>query len=78
MCSLHDKNYFKLFLQHLHVLIISSTDCFHRGIFVEDHIPEIPDRSLPIDRKTSKRSLCDVVFHENDSKMDFEEGNTTI
>ena len=46
MCSLHDKNYFKLFLQHLHVLIISSTDCFHRGIFVEDHIPERPDSSL--------------------------------
>ena len=46
MCSLHDKKLLQIILQHLHVLIISSTDCFHRGIFVEDPIPERPDRSL--------------------------------
>ena len=39
----------------------------HRLIFMEDHIPERPDRSLLIDRQTSKWSLWDVVSHENDS-----------
>ena len=34
---------------------------------MEDHIPERPDRSLLIGRQTSKWSLWDLVFHENDS-----------
>ena len=34
---------------------------------MEDHIPEGPDRSLQVGRHTSKLSLWDVVFHENDS-----------
>ena len=39
-----------------------------RVIFIKDHIPERPDRSLLIGIQTSKWSLWDVVFHENDSK----------
>ena len=35
---------------------------------MEEHIPIRPDRSLVFGRKTSKWSLWDVVFHENDSK----------
>ena len=34
---------------------------------MEDHIPIRPDRSLLIGRQTSKWSLWDVVFHENNS-----------
>ena len=34
---------------------------------MEDHIPIRPDRTLLIGRQTSKWSLWDVVFHENDS-----------
>ena len=37
----------------------------HRAIFMED--PIRPDRSLLLGRQTSKWSLLDVVFHENDS-----------
>ena len=37
-------------------------------IFMEDHIPESPDRSLIIGRQTFKWSLWDVVFHENNYK----------
>ena len=33
------------------------------------HIPERPDRSLLIGRQTTKWSLWDVVFHENDSNL---------
>ena len=36
-------------------------------IFMEDHIPESPDRSLIIGRQTFKWSLWDVVFNENNS-----------
>ena len=36
-------------------------------IFMEDHIPIRPDRSLLLGRETSKWSLWDVVFHENNS-----------
>ena len=32
---------------------------------MEDHIPIRPDRSLLLGRQTSKRSLWDVVVHEN-------------
>ena len=35
--------------------------------FMEDHIPIRPDRSLLLGRQTSKWSLWDVVFHENNS-----------
>ena len=35
---------------------------------MEDHIPIRPDRSLLLGRQTSKWSLRDVVFHENNSK----------
>ena len=31
------------------------------------HIPERPDRSLLKGRQTTRWSLWDVVFHENDS-----------
>ena len=34
---------------------------------MEDHIPIRPDRSLLLVRQTSKWSLWDVVFHENNS-----------
>ena len=36
---------------------------------MEDHVPIRPDRSLLIDRNTSKWSLWDVVIHENYSKF---------
>ena len=39
---------------------------FGRVIFMEDHIPIRPDRSL-LGRQTFKWSLWDVVFHENNS-----------
>ena len=35
---------------------------------MEDHILERPDRSILIVRQTSKWSLWDVIFHENDFK----------
>ena len=38
---------------------------------MEDHIPERPDRKLLIGRQTSKWSLWDVVFHENNSTLHF-------
>ena len=38
-----------------------------RVIFIEDHIPIRPDRSLLLGRQTSKWSFWDVVFHENNS-----------
>ena len=34
---------------------------------MEDHIPKGPDRSLLLGKHTSKWSLWDVVFHENNS-----------
>ena len=34
---------------------------------MEDHIPIRPDRSLLFGRQTSKWSIWDVVFHENNS-----------
>ena len=34
---------------------------------MEDRIPIRSDRSLLLGRQTSKWSLCDVVFHENNS-----------
>ena len=44
---------------------------FHRSrvrvIFIEDHIPIRRDRSLLLGRQTSKWSLWEVVFHENNS-----------
>ena len=36
-------------------------------IFMEDHNPVRPDRCLLLGRQTSKWSLLDVVFHENNS-----------
>ena len=36
---------------------------------MEDNFPERPDRSLLIGRQTTKWSLWDVVFHENDSNL---------
>ena len=36
---------------------------------MEDHIPIRPDRSLLIGRQTSKWSLWDVVFHENNCTL---------
>ena len=36
---------------------------------MEDHIPKRPDRSLLLGRQTSKRSVWDVVLHENDSAI---------
>ena len=38
-----------------------------RLIHMEDHMPIRPDRSLQLGRQTSKWSLWDVVFHENNS-----------
>ena len=38
-----------------------------RVIFMEDHIPLRTDRSQVLGRQTSKLSLWDVVFHENNS-----------
>ena len=40
---------------------------------MEDHIPIRPDRSLLLGRQTSKWSLCDVVFHENNQGSGFQE-----
>ena len=40
-----------------------------RVIFMEDHIPIRTDRSQVLGRQTSKLSLWDVVFHENNSTM---------
>ena len=37
-----------------------------RVIFMKDHIPIRPDRSLLLDRQTSK---LDVDLHENDSLL---------
>ena len=34
---------------------------------MEDHIPIRPDRSLVLGTQSSKVSLWDVVFHENNS-----------
>ena len=34
---------------------------------MKDHIPIRPDRSLLLGRQTSKWSLWDVVFHENNT-----------
>ena len=36
---------------------------------MEDQIPERPDSSLLLGRQTSKSSVWDVVFHENDSTI---------
>ena len=38
-----------------------------RVICMEDHIAIRPDRTLLLGRQTSKWSLRDVVFHENNS-----------
>ena len=46
-----------------------------RVIFMEDQILIRPDRSLQLDRQTSKWSLWDVVFHENKSTVFFWELN---
>ena len=42
-------------------------NCHIRVIFMEDHIPIRPDRSLLIGRQTPKWSLRAMVFHENNS-----------
>ena len=36
-------------------------------IFMEDHIPLRPDRSLLLGRQTSKWTLWNVAFHENNA-----------
>ena len=47
----------------LSILILVSPEVnAGRVIFMVDHIPENPDRSLLIGRQTSK---WDVVFHDN-------------
>ena len=43
-----------------------------RVIIMEDHIPVRADRSLLLGRQNSKRSLWDVVFHENKSKIKYQ------
>ena len=48
-------------------LLLSS-----RVILREDHIPERPDKSLLISRQTSKWSLRDMVFQENNSNTTLE------
>ena len=40
-----------------------------RAIFMEDHVPIRPDRSLLFSRQNSKWSLWDVVLHENNSNL---------
>ena len=40
---------------------------------MEDQIPIRPDRSLLLGRQTSKWSLWDVVFHENNQGSGFQE-----
>ena len=45
--------------------IVYQNQCRSRVIFMEDHIPVRRDRCLLLSRQTSKWSLWDVVFHEN-------------
>ena len=40
-----------------------------RVIFIVDHIPIRPDLGLLLGRQTSKWSFWDVVFYENNSKI---------
>ena len=41
----------------------------YRVIFMEDHIPIRPDKSLLLGRQTSNWSLWDAFFHENNSRI---------
>ena len=51
----------------IHLLVYNSGCQNVPVILMEDHIPIRPDRSLLLGRQTSKLSLWDVVFHENNS-----------
>ena len=55
-------------------IIMMSTYCIAKNlpirvIFMGDHIPLRTDRSQVLGRQTSKLSLWDVVFHENNSTL---------
>ena len=49
----------------------------YRVIFMGDHIPIRPDRSLLLGSQTSKLSLWDVVYDENNSMMSKNNDNNT-
>ena len=54
---------FQVFLEHVHPAFLTTS--------IEDHILRTPDRSLILSRQTSKWSLWDVVFHENNTSSCF-------
>ena len=65
----------KVDMKKIHIIdtstetIANSTATGITVIFMEDHIQIRPDRSLLLSRQTSKCSLWDVVFHENNSTL---------
>ena len=61
--------YKKILVYKISQTIVMKTyaKLLNRVIFMDDHIPIRPDRSLLFGRQTSKWSLWEVDFHENNS-----------